>query len=53
MTLHLGIELENLRKVYPRKVGEQLASVALAALGRPSESAGGGVALDDLTQSIR
>lgn len=53
MTPHLGIELENLRKVYPRKIGEQLASVAMAALGRPHESAGGGVALDDLTLSIR
>lgn len=53
MTPHLGIELENLRKVYPRKLGEQLASVAMAALGRPSESAGGGIALDDLTLSIR
>lgn len=53
MTRHLGIELENLRKVYPRKIGEQLASVAMAALGRPRESAGGGVALDDLTLFIR
>jgi lipopolysaccharide transport system ATP-binding protein len=53
MTPCLGIELENLRKVYPRKIGEQLASVAMAALGRPSESAGGGVALDTLTLSIR
>jgi lipopolysaccharide transport system ATP-binding protein len=53
MTPHLSIELENLRKVYPRKIGEQLASVAMAALGRPSESAGGGIALDDLTLSIR
>ena len=52
MTPHLGIELENLRKVYPRKIGEQLASVAMAALGRAHESAGGGVALDDLTLSI-
>ena len=53
MTQSLGIELKNLRKVYPRKLGEQLASVAMAALGRPSESAGGGIALDDLTLSIR
>lgn len=53
MTRCLGIELENLRKVYPRKIGEQLASVAMAALGRPSESAGGGVALDSITLSIR
>jgi lipopolysaccharide transport system ATP-binding protein len=53
VTPRLGIELENLRKVYPRKIGEQLASVAMAALGRPSESAVGGVALDGLTLSIR
>jgi lipopolysaccharide transport system ATP-binding protein len=53
MTRHLRVDLKNLRKVYPRKLGDQLVSVAMAALGRPSESAGGGVALDDLTLSIR
>lgn len=47
-----SIELDNLRKVYPRKIGEQLASVAMAALGRPSESAGSGIALEGLTLSI-
>lgn len=52
MKPHLGIELENLRKVYPRKIGEQLASVAMAALGRPGSNPGGGTALADLTLSI-
>lgn len=53
MTQQLGIELTNLRKVYPRELGEQIAAVAMAALGRPRESSGGGVALSDLTLSIR
>lgn len=53
MKSQLGIELKNLRKVYPRKLGDQLASVTRAALGRPSESTRGGVALADLTLSIR
>lgn len=53
MKQHLGIDIERLRKVYPRKISEQLASVAMAALGRASESAGGGTALADLTLSIR
>lgn len=53
MTVDLGIELENLRKVYPRKIGEQLVSVAMAALGRPAGDAKGGTALANLTLSIR
>lgn len=47
------IELESLRKVYPRKTSEQLASVAMAALGRPNPSAEGKAALESLTLSIR
>jgi lipopolysaccharide transport system ATP-binding protein len=53
MTRPLGIELKNLRKVYPRQIGQQIAAIAMAALGRPRESIGGGVALSDLTLSIR
>jgi lipopolysaccharide transport system ATP-binding protein len=49
---HFGIELKNLRKVYPRKMSGQLVSIAMAALGRPGESVGGGIALDSLTLSI-
>jgi lipopolysaccharide transport system ATP-binding protein len=52
VTQDLGIELKNLRKVYPRQLGEQIASVTMAALGRPRESLNGGVALSDLTLSI-
>ena len=53
MKEHFRIELKNLRKVYPRKMSGQLVSIAMAAIGRPSESLGGGVALDNLTLSIR
>lgn len=53
MTRHFSINIENLRKVYPREITEQLASVAMAALGRPREGAEGGVALSNLTLSIR
>jgi len=52
MNKPLGIELKNLRKVYPRQLGEQIAAITMAALGRPRESLGGGVALSDLTLSI-
>jgi len=52
MTQPLGIELKNVRKVYPRQLGEQIAAVTMAALGRPRESSGGGIALSDLTLSI-
>ncbi|WP_260293640.1 ABC transporter ATP-binding protein [Sedimenticola hydrogenitrophicus] len=53
MKQQLGIEIERLRKVYPRKISDQLASVVMAALGRPRESTGGGTALSGLTLSIR
>jgi lipopolysaccharide transport system ATP-binding protein len=53
MSAPMGIELEDLRKVYPRKLGDQLSSVAMAALGRPAAEVKGGTALDGLTLSIR
>lgn len=53
MTSPLKIDVDDLRKVYPRKIAGQLASVAMAALGRPSESAEDGIALEGLTLSIR
>jgi lipopolysaccharide transport system ATP-binding protein len=53
MKQSLGIEIEDLRKVYPQGLSDQLVHVAMAALGRPSENIGGGVALDGLTVSIR
>jgi lipopolysaccharide transport system ATP-binding protein len=53
MKRQLAVELKNLRKVYPRKFSDQIGSVVMAAIGRPSESVGGGVALDSLSLSIR
>jgi lipopolysaccharide transport system ATP-binding protein len=53
MTGPFSIELAKLRKVYPRKVSDQLVSVGMAALGRPSSSERGGVALNGLSLSIR
>lgn len=53
MTQDLSIEVKNLRKVYPRQLGEQIAAVTMAALGRPRVSSAGGVALSDLTLSVR
>jgi lipopolysaccharide transport system ATP-binding protein len=53
MTGPFSIELTQLRKVYPRKVSDQLVSVGMAALGRPSSSERGGVALSGLSLSIR
>ncbi len=53
MKRQLEVELKNLRKVYPRKFSDQIGSVVMAAIGRPSESVGGGVALDNLSLSIR
>ncbi len=52
MKRHLEVELKNLRKVYPRKINDQIISVVMAAIGRPSESIGGGVALNNLSLSI-
>ena len=53
MKRHLEVELKNLRKVYPSQLSDQISSVVMAAIGRPSESVGGGVALDNLSLSIR
>ena len=48
------IKLKNLRKVYPRKLGDQLNFVLLSALGRSQDvNSGGGVALSNLTLSIK
>lgn len=48
-----NIELHNLRKVYPRTLGDQLVAVARSALGQPLEKVHGGVALEGLTLEIR
>jgi len=54
MSLKHYIKLKNLRKVYPRKLGDQLNSVLLSALGRSQDvNSGGGVALSNLTLSIK
>lgn len=52
MTLGPSIELINLGKMYPRNLSAQLSSVLMAAIGRPSETVSGGVALANLTLSI-
>lgn len=48
-----NIELHDLCKVYPRKLGDQLVAVARSVVGQPMEKARGGVALDGLTLTIR
>ncbi len=52
MSQSLGIELEHLRKVYPRKIGQQLAALAMATFGCRNDNPAGGAVLDDLTLSI-
>lgn len=53
MTVPFRVDLTQLRKVYPRKVSDQLVSVGMAALGRRLASERGGVALNGLTLSFR
>lgn len=53
MNPKLGIQLQHLRKVYPRNLSDQIAALGMAALGRPRENPKGGVALQDLTLSIQ
>lgn len=53
MTPRFHIELDQLRKVYPRQMSEQIVSVALAAIGRAQENPSGGTALDNLSLTIR
>lgn len=52
MKQKLGIQITDLRKVYPKKMTDQIAALGLAALGRPTENIKGGIALQDLTLSI-
>ncbi len=52
MTGPFRVELTQLRKVYPRKVSDQLVSIGMAALGRRLASERGGVALSGLSLSI-
>lgn len=52
MSEFFSITLEDLRKVYPRKASQQLASVARAALGLAATEDNGGVALSELSLSI-
>jgi len=47
------IELRDLCKVYPRRLGDQLVAVARSVMGQPAEKTRGGVALDGLTLTIR
>lgn len=53
MNKKLGIQLNHLRKAYPRNLSDQIAALGMAALGRPKENPSGGVALQDLTLSIQ
>lgn len=49
----IGIRLENIRKVYPRKFVDHLTTLAANVVGHPNAATRGGVAIDNLSLSIR
>ena len=53
MTQNFSINLKEIRKVYPRKLQDQIVSVVMDLVGRPVENPKGGLALAPLTLSIR